>query len=788
MGEYKRIFLLLLIMLAVTVAIGGVAIGVLYRTAFNEERSRLVETAQSQARLIEAIARFDLAYSHDYPEGAKQATLSQLSDAHAHYVGFGETGEFTLAERDGDNIEFLLSHRHGGLDEAQPVPFRSHFAEPMRRALSGRSGTVVGLDYRGVMVLAAYEPVAVLDLGIVAKIDLAEIRAPFLRAGTIVLGVALVLIAAGTVLFFGISSPMLRRLRESEATFRGITTAAQDAIFLIDEAGKIVYCNPVVQRIFGYPEKEFLGKNLHELLAPRRYHPAYLKGFKKFQDTGTGPVLGKVLELEAVRKDGTEFPIELSVAALTIPGGRAAVGVVRDITERKYTTQGLSRRLEEQRGLNRILRAIEATQTPVQVLEVAVDHVIQISWLGIKTSSAAFMIRGQQLRKVVSRNLPPAVDRGCARVALGQCLCGRVAESGEPIICAHVDDRHDHHYEGMVDHGHVILPLKWQSQILGVLCFYLAPGQELDDHCSTFLEAVGSIVATAVGRLNYQSQLAQSERLSSLGMLAAGVAHEIKNPLGLALTNAEWLVEDLPPILEHGRTLRERLIEEFGSERANTLMRDTPGLRNDELLQDMAQCTRGVLDGVRRVRTIVRELGTFSRADDEQPSPVSLADVLERAITLSHHETKYRARISRDFQEVPHVLAHEGRLTQVFLNLLINAAQAIEKGDPERNEIQVRLWQNGDEVLAEVKDTGKGIDPADLPYVFEPFFTTKERGVGTGLGLSISNNIVTSLGGRLEADSTVGCGTRFVLRLPVAEPLVGTRPTSTPPDKAAMQR
>jgi signal transduction histidine kinase len=229
------------------------------------------------------------------------------------------------------------------------------------------------------------------------------------------------------------------------------------------------------------------------------------------------------------------------------------------------------------------------------------------------------------------------------------------------------------------------------------------------------------------------------------------------------------------------------LIEEFGSERANTLMSDTPDLRNDELLQDMAQCPRGVLDGVRRACTIVGELGNFSRVDDEQLSPVSLADVLERALTLSRNETKYRARISLDLQEIPLVRAHEGRLTQVFLNLLINAAQAIEEGDPERNEIQVRLWQDGDEVLAEVKDTGKGIDPADLPYVFEPFFTTKERGVGTGLGLSISNNIVTSLGGRLEVDSAVGCGTRFVLRLPVAEPLAGTRPTSTPPDKVEMQ-
>jgi signal transduction histidine kinase len=153
--------------------------------------------------------------------------------------------------------------------------------------------------------------------------------------------------------------------------------------------------------------------------------------------------------------------------------------------------------------------------------------------------------------------------------------------------------------------------------------------------------------------------------------------------------------------------------------------------------------------------------------------------VLGRAVTLAHHEIKYRARISRDIQCTPMVLADEGRLTQVFLNLLINAAQAIEEEDPEKNEIQIRLWHAGEEVLAEVKDTGKGIDPADLPYVFEPFFTTKERGVGTGLGLYVSNSIVTSLGGRFEVDSVVGSGTRFVLHLPAAD-LPWTRPVSIP--------
>ena len=451
----------------------------------------------------------------------------------------------------------------------------------------------------------------------------------------------------------------------------------------------------------------------------------------------------------------------------------------KDVTSDQRLAQELSQSLEQQNALNRILRAIQAAQTPPQVLEVAIDHVIEISWLGMRTSAAAFLLRGQRLRQVVSRNLPAAVQQSCAELELGQCLCGRVAETGESIVTAHVDERHDTFYADMVDHGHVVLALKWQSQILGVLNFYLAAGAELDAQRTKFLEAVASIVATALGRLTYESQLAQAERLSSVGLLAAGVAHEIKNPLALALTTVEWLAEGLPPIIEQGRTLRGRLLEELGAERANTLLSDLAELRNDELLQDLSQCTKDALHGMQRVRSIVRDLGTFSRADEAQLSPVLLSEVLERSVNLSYHEIKYRAHVTRDLQETPPVLAHEGRLAQVFLNLLVNAAHAIDKGDPEGNEILVRVWHDSDEVFAEVRDTGKGINPTDLPYVFEPFFTTKDRGVGTGLGLYISNNIVTSMGGRLDVESTVGRGTRFVLCLPVAEPLA-PRPTATP--------
>ena len=123
-------------MTTVTIIVEFVTIGMLYRAALNEEKARLVETAKSQARLIEAIARFNVLYNKDYPKGAKEATLSQIVDAHNHYKGFGETGEFTLSKKEGDKIIFLLNHRHYDLQNPKPVPFASELAEPMRLALS----------------------------------------------------------------------------------------------------------------------------------------------------------------------------------------------------------------------------------------------------------------------------------------------------------------------------------------------------------------------------------------------------------------------------------------------------------------------------------------------------------------------------------------------------------------------------------------------------------------------------------------------------------------------------
>jgi signal transduction histidine kinase len=214
MGERRRLFFLILIMTSVSLVVGGMAMLVLYRAAIEQTRERLVVTAQSQARLIEAVARFDEEYSNDYPEGSEAATLAQIRDAHEQYQGFGETGEFTLARREDKDIVFVLRHRHLDLADPRSVPFDSDLAEPMRRAVSGESGTLIGLDYRGEVVVAAYEPVALLNLGIVAKIDLTEVQAPFQRAGLLGLGSGIVVVVLGSLLFLRVSNPMITRLEE----------------------------------------------------------------------------------------------------------------------------------------------------------------------------------------------------------------------------------------------------------------------------------------------------------------------------------------------------------------------------------------------------------------------------------------------------------------------------------------------------------------------------------------------------------------------------------------------
>jgi PAS domain S-box-containing protein len=247
-------------------------------------------------------------------------------------------------------------------------------------------------------------------------------------------------------------------------------------------------------------------------------------------------------------------------------------------------------------------------------------------------------------------------------------------------------------------------------------------------------------------RKRMQQRLALAERMALVGRLASGVGHEINNPLAYMLGSIDLARTELAAL-------------------AAATPLPALAVRAHERIGRLELHLTTVRDGAERVRDIVRDLKALSIATDDRLGAVDVERTLDLAAATAGHEIRVRARLVKQYGKVPLAWANEGRLTQVFVNLLVNAAQAIPEGDAGGNEIRVVTREEGGQVVVEVRDTGTGIAPEDLPRVFEPFFTTKPKGVGTGLGLSISHTIVASLGGTLTAEPAAPHGAVFRVTL-----------------------
>lgn len=240
-----------------------------------------------------------------------------------------------------------------------------------------------------------------------------------------------------------------------------------------------------------------------------------------------------------------------------------------------------------------------------------------------------------------------------------------------------------------------------------------------------------------------ESRVAIADRMASIGTLAASVAHEINNPLTYVLANVEAVAREA-------------------------------AARGDAASVERLEAA---LEGIARIRCVVSDLGTFAHADADRRQLLDLHVVLETALRMAQTETRYRARIVRELGPVPLVLASEARLGQVFLNLIVNAAQSLPEGAAKEHEIVlVTSTDDAGRAVVEIRDTGVGIPAALMHRIFDPFVTTKPRGVGTGLGLYICRNVVTGLGGDVALSSREGVGTTVRVVLPRAETTLGVLP------------
>ncbi len=467
-----------------------------------------------------------------------------------------------------------------------------------------------------------------------------------------------------------------------------------DGIFVADAAGVYLDVNRRGCELLGRTRDAIVGAHLRDMIAPDDLSARPL-ALERVTEGGAF-----ISERRMLRGDGSTFVAEISTTRTN--NGRY-LAIVRDVTARHEAVEAARRAEESFRAL----------------LDVLPDAVVV-----------------HREGRIVYANSTAARAMGCASTS---------ELVGSPIIeIVHPDDR-----------PMVIERIRTMSRT-GVAAAMQRERIMRRDGTSFVAEVVAlalrfdgqpsflAIARDVTERERMQARLAQSERLASVGLLAAGVAHEINNPLAYALLNLERVAAEVRA--PGGPTGLQKGVDD-------------------------------AIDGARRVQRIVRDLRTFAGSLQNEVVRVDVVAAVDAALKLASNELRFRATVVCEVSGVPRVRANEARLTQVFLNLLMNAAHAIPEGDAERHEVRVRVLADEAVVRVEVRDDGAGIAPENVARLFDPFFTTRAPGQGTGLGLSICHSIVTSFGGRIEVESAPGAGSTFSVVLPA----VTTAPSDPSP-------
>ena len=530
--------------------------------------------------------------------------------------------------------------------------------------------------------------------------------------------------------------------RRARALFEGI----EDIVFVHGLDGRILDANTAACRRLGYSRPEFLGLKTSDLDAPE-----FAAGFEERLE---GQLQGRSMAFEGRHrtKDGVIIPVDISTSMIQLEDQVAVLAVCRDIAERKALEEARrlfaeaeSRNAREIEAKNRDLMQSEARYR--RLTEGAHDAVVVADAGGRITlfNPAAERTFGYEAGEVIGRpiaDLMPMALRDVEGLDRGEDK-GQSRRAGRTF-----------EIKGLRKDGEEF-PLELSLSVAGW------EGE---------IQYIGSI-RDQTERQRMRAMLVQSEKLASIGLLSAGVAHEINNPLAYVGNNLAVLERDFKGILalmacyeEAHPSLRaaapevlER-VEELGDDLDWPYVRDNLGRMLDR--------TR---DGVQRVANIVQNLRGLARTSAPKLEPVLIPELIGPALEMVMGRVRRRGiEVVQDHRSARRVMCVASQISQVVLNLIVNAIQAVESsGHDQGGRIEIRTGPEPEFYAIEVADDGPGIDPDSLPRLFDPFFTTKPVGEGTGLGLSISHGIVTGHGGKIEVQSTPGVGTRFRVLLPL---------------------
>lgn len=487
---------------------------------------------------------------------------------------------------------------------------------------------------------------------------------------------------------------------------------------------------------YGNDYREFLkDKTLHEMIN--------VTGSEKIQK-----------ELLEVKPEGVE-----------LIGGHSARLIWDLVGKHRSSVEQIKRSSDIQSAINSLLELALQDMPFEELLDHALEIIVSMPWLALESKGAIFLIENKPeiLVMKASRGLPDLLLTMCAFVPFGRCLCGKAALSGKIIFKGCMDEDHENRHKGMLPHGHYCVPITSSNKkLLGVVTLYvkerhISTGKE-QEFLSIVVNTLAGIIERNKARMALQEaynklkdtqlQLIQAEKLSALGTLASGVAHEVKNPLAIIIQGVDYLEK------------------KFSSAEASIL-----------------ETLKMIKESVKRADDIIMSMLDFSRESELALHPENINSILDDALYLIKQRSKFEKIeiIKETKQDLPKVIVDKNKFEQVLVNLFLNALQAMPQGGMliirsytvefkemksgvgRREEDFFKLGETA--VILEIEDTGSGITEENLKKIFDPFFTTKGPKEGVGLGLTITRNIINLHRGLIEIKSQVGKGTKIIISL-----------------------
>lgn len=523
--------------------------------------------------------------------------------------------------------------------------------------------------------------------------------------------------------------------------YEKLLDSAPDALVFMNEKSRVVLVNAQFEKLFGYSPQEIIGRELTDLV-PERFKANHRKKVENFLKHPRIRPMGSDLEIYARKKNGDEFPADISLSPMQTDEELLVTAAIRDITKRKEAEEQIELNYFIQKVTNAMLKVSLEHLSLKEQFNRILDLILNVPYLSLQSKGAIFLKKDDQVLTLKAHH---GFSRGdtppCTEVPVGHCLCGKAAAGAKLLFADHVNGRHEIHNAANFPHGHYCVPIVSGANLYGLLNVYIKQGHKRSNREEEFLASVANTLATIIERhrseqekKRLQNQLAQAEKLAALGRFTANVAHEIRNPLTSVGGFARRLDKKIP---------------------AGTKEKEYTGI---------------IIAEVSRLESILKNILSFSRDMTPHPAENDIHETTERVLMMNEDLFREKSiKVKRFFSDIPLFFFDKDILIEALENVVLNAVDAMPGGGILTIVTEKDLDAGEPSVHVTVRDTGHGVPKDKLTVIFEPFYTTKVAEHGTGLGLSITRKIMEAMGGSVDVKSEVGIGSEVKLSLPCQE-------------------